>query len=528
MRTTFSNGVYYLGVNQRRRLAVAVLSALACVTPGAQARQTPVVLVVREPLGLAPDQEGRLGEVTGSLFPGLFVQVLPGIRSERRSASDPSFVEAFDIARGNQVTLQTVRDRECQGTSRTSCGADLPVRARRLLDRYDDLANHTLEQLAQMLRRSGDSGPGTTVVYVSTGLPFRVDPRRGFEAVRKAARESGAALIVVDANSEGRGAAGLARLAEVTQADRFGLSPDDRLKLRTRLATASTVLDSSRVEPVKSAALPRGSGPVSPALNVAMQHALRFADQAASILADERTLQEVKVRPSATSLSPGANAGIITEKRVLESEVALVQLGGQDLWLLARDVLRVNGKDVPEVDRIRLPSMHPTSTPDALRQFEKVAQQGARFNIGGIERNVNTPTLALWLLTPDISSRLVFSSAGTARVDGHVCDVIAFRERSTPYLFSVAADPAPVSGRFWVDRGRGAVVKTELSLPDESKDSPSRATVTVTYGLDPTLSAWVPRTMSERYDSRSSRQFVLAQSTYENFRMFRVASRIVK
>ena len=58
--------------------------------------------------------------------------------------------------------------------------------------------------------------------------------------------------------------------------------------------------------------------------------------------------------------------------------------------------------------------------------------------------------------------------------------------------------------------------------------TPSRATVTVTYVLDPALSAWVPRTMSERYDSLSSRQFVIAQSTYTNFRMFRVASRIIK
>ena len=301
-----------------------------------------------------------------------------------------------------------------------------------MLDRYDDLAGQTLEQLAETLRRAGDVDPATTVVYVSSGLPFRVDPRRGFEAVRKAARESRAALIVVDAHSEGRGAAGLARLAEVTQADRFGISPDDRLRLRTRLAVQSA---GSRPEPRPAArefSTPPGASPVSPALKVAMQHAVKFAEQAAQILADEHTLQEVKVRPSATSLSPGSNAGIRTEQRVLESEVALVHVGGRDLWLLARDVLRVNGKDVPDVDRIRLPSVHPTSTPEALRQFEQVARQGARFNIGGIERNVNTPTLALWLLTPDVSSRLVFSNAGTARVDGRLCDVIAFRERQHP------------------------------------------------------------------------------------------------
>lgn len=379
---------------------MAVVAALTSVSLGAHEQQTPLVWVVREPHGLTSDQDGRLAEVTGSLFPGLFVQVLPE-----------------------------------------------------------------------------------------------------FEAVRKVARGSAAALTVVDASSEGR----------------------------TRLARPSTVQDRSRARPLGSSAQPRSTRPLSAALNAAMQHAVTFAEQAASILADERTLQEVKVRPSGTSLSPGSNAGIRLEQRVLDSEVALVHVGGRDLWLLARDVLRVNGKDVPDADRIRLPSVHPASTPEALRQFEQVAQQGARFNIGGIERNVNTPTLALWLLTADVSPRLVFSNAGTARVDGRVCDVIAFRERSAPYLFVVAGAPAPVSGRLWVERGRAAVVKTELSLPEESMDwTPSRATVTVTYVLDPALSAWVPRTMSERYDSLSSRQFVIAQSTYTNFRMFRVASRIIK
>lgn len=384
-----------------RRVTMAALAALTSVSLVAQERQTPVVLVGRAAFGLTPDHASQLAEVTENLFPGLDVQALPSTRGERRSAVGLSFLEAFDIARGNQVVLQTVRDR---GTVPGGSGAQ----------------------------------------------------RLGSSALRQATR------------------------------------------------------------------------PVAAALKVAMQHAAKFAEQAASILADERTLQEVKVRPSAMSLSPGSNAGIQIEQRVLDSEVALVHIGGRNLWLLARDVLRVNGEDVPDADRIRLPSLHPTSTPEALRQFEQVAQQGARFNIG-IERNVNTPTLALWLLTPDVSPRLVFSNAGTTQVDGRVCDVLAFRERNAPYLFVVAGSPAPVSGRLWVDRGRAAVVKTELSLPEESTEwTPSRATVTVTYTLDPTLSAWVPRTMSERYDSLSSRQFVVAQSTYANFRMFRVASRIIK
>ncbi len=512
-----------------RRLAVAGLAALMAGSLVAQEQQAPVTLVVREPF-TTPAQEARLLAVIRELFPGLYVQMLPGISSPNSPVEGGlSFIDAFDIARGDQVALQSAHDRECLGTSAISCGADLPVRARRVLDRYDDLAAQTLGQLAQTLGRAGDLGTQTTVVYVSSGLPFRVDPRPGFEAVRTAARDSRAALVVVDAGADGRGKAGLARLVEVTQAERFDLSPGDQVRLRTRLAGRSTAHGPSPATPLPPSTLRRDTRPGSAALKAAMAHTLRFADQGASILADEHMVQVVKVRPSASSLSPGSNAGITIEERAIDSEVALVHIGNKALWMLARDVLRVDGKDLPDVDRIRLPSIHPASTPEALRQFEQISQQGARFNIGDLERNVNTPTLALWLLTPDNSPRLDFSDAGTARVNGRVCDVIAFRESRSPYLFVAAGVPAPVNGRIWVDRGRAAVIKTELSLPDESIDwAPSRATVTVTYDLDPALSAWVPRTMSERYDALSSRQFVLAQSTYANFRMFSVSARIIK
>lgn len=505
---------------------MAMLAALICVSLAAQAPLA--VMVVRPPVG-TPDEEHRLATAIGDLVPGLHVQMLPGVANASGADRGLSFAEAFDIVRGDQVALQTVNDRECRNTTMTGCGADLPLRARRVLDGFDEQARQTLAQLAQVLRRAADAGGATTLVYVSTGLPFRVEPRREFEVVRQAARESHIRLILVDAQSEGRGRAGLERLSQVTQAERFGVSSDDRSRLHALLAAPATASGESRTAPsARSARAPRTT-PSLAVLEVATQHAVKFAAQGASLLADEHTVQEVKVRPSASSLSPGSNAGILNEKRVLESEVALVHIGSNDLWLLARDIVRVNGKAVPDADRIRLPSMHPASTPEALRQFAQVAEQGARFNIGGIERNVNTPTLALWLLTPAIRPRLDFIADGTARVDGHVCDLLTFRERRAPYLFVVDGVPAPVSGRLWVDRGRGAVLRTELSLPDEAIDfTPSRATVRVTFTHDPTLSVWVPRSMSERYDSQSSRQFVVATSTYTNVRMFSVSARIIK
>ncbi len=466
--------------------------------------------------------------VLGDMFPGVAIHPLPGI-GPRPAGLNLSFADAFEIYRGNRSALQAARDRECAGATVASCGADLPVRARQVLDYHDQLASQTLGQLAEGIRLSAAAGR-TTVVFVSSGLPFRVAPLGGLDAVRKALRESRGTLLVLDVNSEGRGQVGLMRLVDAVRAERFVTTADDRSRLRARLAALVALEDSRRAQSAGGKA-PAAARPAPAFMKTAMQHAIAFAAQSASLVADEHYVQEVKRRPSATSLSPGSSAGITVETRVIESEVALIHVVDGELWLLARDVLRVDGKALPDADRVRLPSVHPASTPEALRLFERIAQQGSRFNIGLIPRTLNTPTLAMWLLTPAISPRFEFKRAGTDTLDGSSCDVIEFRERAEPYLFVVADQPTPVSGRVWVERRRGAVVRTELLLPAESVDrdwSPSRARLTVTYRLDAALSAWVPRTMTERYDSPTLKEFILTQSTYTNFRQFTTSGRIIK
>jgi len=485
------------------------------------------VVAVREPLDAAPERERQMDGVLGDLFPGVTIQPLPGI-GRRPEGLNLSFAEAFEIHRGNRVMLQTVRDRECAGITGATCGANLPVRARMVLDYHDELASQTLTQLAEGIRQSAAAGR-TTVVFASSGLPFRVAPLRGLDAVRNALRESRGTLIVLDVNAEGRALEGLKRLVDSVRAERFVTTPDDRSRLRLRLADLVATEDNRRAQSASVPSAPAATRPAPPFMKTAIQHAIAFAAQSASLVADEHYVQEVKVRPSMSALSPGSSAGITLERRVLESEVALIHVVDGELWLLARDVLRVDGKALPDADRVRLPSVHPSSTPEALRLFERIAQQGSRFNIGVIPRTLNTPTLAMWLLTPAISPRFEFKRAGSETVDGSPCDVIEFRERTAPYLFVVANQPTPVGGRFWVERRRGAVVKTELLLPAQSVEwSPSRARLIVTYVRDATLSAWVPRTMTERYDSPTLNQFVITESTYANYRQFTTSGRIVK
>jgi hypothetical protein len=196
---------------------------------------------------------------------------------------------------------------------------------------------------------------------------------------------------------------------------------------------------------------------------------------------------------------------------------------------MARDIVRIDGKPVPASKRVPLPAPRPGSTVEATAEFKRIAAQGARFNIGPVQRDLNTPTLALWLLTPQVVSRFRFSTGGQEKVGDRMARVVAFKERAAPYLFGVEQVPTPVSGRFWIEPSTGVVLKSELLLvPNPARHLRSRAVLTVTFGLDPAVGVWVPREMTERYDGTSTTAFVTSISTYSNYRQFGVTARLVQ
>ena len=131
----------------------------------------------------------------------------------------------------------------------------------------------------------------------------------------------------------------------------------------------------------------------------ASAYAVDFVKKASALLAREHYVQEVKSRPSSSSLAPKWDPEMTVQRRTLDSEVAIIVLPGE-LWLLARDILVVDGRSLPDDERIRLPAVHPSSGEEALRTFRALVEQGSRDNIGGVTRNLNVPTLGLWLHAP--------------------------------------------------------------------------------------------------------------------------------
>jgi hypothetical protein len=70
---------------------------------------------------------------------------------------------------------------------------------------------------------------------------------------------------------------------------------------------------------------------------------------------------------------------------------------------MARRVLTVDGKAVSAKQTLGLEAAK--SNQEALTAMTALARDGASWNIGGIRRDINSPTIGLWFLTPAVAGR---------------------------------------------------------------------------------------------------------------------------
>lgn len=189
-------------------------------------------------------------------------------------------------------------------------------------------------------------------------------------------------------------------------------------------------------------------------------------------------------------------SGGLSEVRQLRSDLILTS-AGEAGWILFRDVYDVDGRPVRDRDdRVMKLLLDPPA--DAYAQAKRIADEGARFNVGPIQRTINVPTLALMFLRRDNVPRSRFRLAGRETVHGVGAVVVRFEEQQRPRLVQTR-DDAAARGRFWIESATGRVLKSELEL-DSAGIS---ATVVVTYARQPSLGLWVPESMVERYRTES-------------------------
>lgn len=279
-----------------------------------------------------------------------------------------------------------------------------------------------------------------------------------------------------------------------------------------------------------SAALPRPGAAQEPSLDAVLARAAgyvaAFQQQLSGIVSEETYSQEVTPLLSTSRT-------VRVDRRTLKSDLLLVRPEGSDRYVEFRDVFEVDGRPVRDrQDRLTRLFLEPSASSDA--QVQAIITQSARYNIGDVQRTMNTPMLAIGFLLPAYQPQFRFeparnrlpdvatrsdSALGTAAAFGVTSDmwVIAFRESLRPTLIrTLAGADFPAQGRFWVDPATGAVLMTELVLSSPDVE----AVVDVSYQSARLLGFRVPVAMRERYHVRTER--MAGAATYGRFRTFQV------
>ena len=239
----------------------------------------------------------------------------------------------------------------------------------------------------------------------------------------------------------------------------------------------------------------------------------------AGIVAEENYKQDVR---GTTSARPSASS-----HRELKSDVLLVRPSGDGPWLQFRDVFEVDGKPVRDRDD-RLLKLFVDNKLDFRGQAEAIALEGARYNIGPVQRTINLPVLALVFFSEAYQERSKFLRVSPGNVKRFSAVpttsevwAIEFHEVGTPTLIRGAKDSdLAATGRAWIESGTGRVLATELNAEDPT----TRARVEVTYGTQQGLDLLVPKQMKESYILNLRLTRIFGEASYGRFRQFKVTT----
>ena len=132
----------------------------------------------------------------------------------------------------------------------------------------------------------------------------------------------------------------------------------------------------------------------------------------------------------------------------------------------------------------------------ALEQAGRLADEGARYNLGRYTRNLNMPTLALALLDPSARGRVAVARLDDKVVGGRRLAQLRVRERQAGVLVrTLHGEPVRSEAVFAVDANTGAIVRSRVVVDHEDV----RATIEVEFGEVASLGLPVPLEMSEDY-----------------------------
>jgi hypothetical protein len=336
--------------------------------------------------------------------------------------------------------------------------------------------------------------------------------------------------------------------------------------VRTSLLSALAVAAAS----LTLAGAPQSAPSLEQAVQRMGQYVAAYGAQASLFVGTERYTQRIE-----TDLTRGP------APVRLVSEYAIVRTDTGDDWTGFRDVVEVDGQPVV-TRRDRLVRLLTGTTIDGAL-LKQIANESSRYNVGPVIRNLNVPTMALFLLQPSMTPRFSFKRKGTKEIEGVQTWELEFKESRRPTVIrTLEGKDVPAAGRVWVVPTDGTVVRTLLHLEhfaDAEKDAPSGgyrvdtttpptatrsqvggeqgvprgsgmagptsntptprrweslATVEVTYRLDKSTGVWLPLKMSETYEGalpipggRTLLGRASGVAEYSDFKQFQTSARIV-
>jgi len=264
-------------------------------------------------------------------------------------------------------------------------------------------------------------------------------------------------------------------------------------------------------------------------LQRAGQYVRQLERDVSTIISDERYEQQLEVRTT---------KGRDGRTRKLVSEMSFVWMRDDRIWLSVRSVDRVDGQRMDD-SRPRLKAALADATPGRAAQIERLRDEGARFNIGGVERNFSDPMLSLQIADPSMQQRFTFAIGGSERIRGQPTVRVTFVEHGHPTLVQRGTDRGdlPAHGDIWLGPTDGVIHQTRLVIDDERLAT--HATVTVTFAHNAKLDRWLPLQMDETYARQGTggtffvktpgpfTERIECVAKYTNYRRFETSGRVV-
>jgi len=278
-----------------------------------------------------------------------------------------------------------------------------------------------------------------------------------------------------------------------------------------------------------TAVLPSRPAAQQPSLPEVLQRSAsyvkRFHTQLAEIVAEE-TYHQVVHRTSEYQSPVLDNAIRVT----LRSDLMLVRPANADRYVEFRDVFEVDGKTVRQ-RQPRVTDLWRTESKESTAMLGEILEQSSRYNIGGIQRNINTPLMSLMFLDASYQRRVSFkrsekgrpvfsgsepgNDAGVFRVSTEMWEIEFEEKRGGTIIKRPNGGDLRSRGRFWIDPATGAVLISELIVDGGGV----LAKVTVSYQSEPLMGFLVPIEMRESYERRN--ETISGHAVYARFRLIK-------